>query len=150
MSVDGKATLLAVRAIGAVFGKQIWLNVTIIAGVLALLLVVLCVWLISISAWWWLLAIIAGMAISIAFVMLFVFRSVLNSITPKQNSEQKQAVREFTEKLQLVKELTETPKVIILFRLIRSVAAPSKEKYLENIFETRKLKADFEQVVGLF
>ena len=150
MSVDGKATLLAVRAIGAVFGKQSWLNVTIIAGVLALLLVALCVWLISLSAWWWLLAIVAGMAISIAFVMLFVFRAVLNSITPKQNSEQKQAVQEFTEKLQLVKELTETPKVIILFRLIRSVAAPSKEKYLENIFEARKLKADFERVVGLF
>jgi LPS O-antigen subunit length determinant protein (WzzB/FepE family) len=109
MSVDGKATLLAVRAIGAVFGKQIWLNVTIIAGVLALLLVALCVWLISLSAWWWLLAIVAGMAISIAFVMLFVFRAVLNSITPKQNSEQKQAVQEFTKKLQLVKELTETP-----------------------------------------
>lgn len=150
MSIDGKATLLAVRAIGAVFGKQIWLNVTIITGVIALALIALCAWLVSLSAWWWLLAILVGMAVSIAFVLLFVFRAVLNSIAPKQNPEQKKAVKDFTEKLQFVKELTETPKVVILFRLIRSVAAPSKEKYLESIFETKKLKSDFTRVVGLF
>lgn len=150
MSIDGKATLLAVRAIGAVYGKQLWLIVTIAAGIIGLALIGLSAWLISLNAWWWLFAILIGMALSIAFVMLFVFRAVLNSITPKQDNEQKKAVKDFTEKLQLVKELTETPKVVILFRLIRSVAAPSKEKYLEDIFETRKLKADFERVVQLF
>ncbi|UTX51352.1 hypothetical protein KI440_00050 [Candidatus Saccharibacteria bacterium TM7i] len=150
MKTNVKATLLAVRAIGVVFGKKIWWTVVLIAAALAVVLIALCVWLTSLSGWWWILAVIVGMAISIAFVILAVFRALLAYINPTQTQEQKTAVKDFVEKLQFVQELTQTPKFIILFRVIRSVAAPSSEKYLENIFESRKLKADFERVVGLF
>lgn len=150
MKIKGKATLLTVRAIGALYGKRIWLGVTLTAAALSLVLIALCIWLISLSGWWWILAILVGMAISIASVVLAVFRMVLRSITPTQDQEQKAAVKAFVEKLDFVKELTATPKVVILFRLIRSVAAPSSEKYLEDIFASRRLKDDFLKVVALF
>lgn len=150
MAGNVKATLLAVRAVGVVFGRRIWWNVTSICIGVAVILVALCVWLISISGWWWILAILVGMAISIAFVMLTVFRLVLRYVNPTQNSDQKQAVKEFAGKLEFVKELTATPKVVILFRLIRSVAAPSSERYLEDIFESRKLQPEFVKIVRSF
>lgn len=150
MKIKGKATLLTVRAIGALYGKRIWFGVTLTAAALSLVLIALCIWLISLSGWWWILAILVGMALSIASVVLAVFRMVLRSITPAQDQAQKAAVKAFVEKLDFVKELTATPKVVILFRLIRSVAAPSSEKYLEDIFASRTLKDDFLKVVALF
>ena len=150
MKKNTKATLLAVRAVGAVYGRRIWKTVALIALCIAAIAVALCIWLVSLSAWWWILAIVVGMGISIAAVVLFVFRMVLNSIDPVKTTQQKETVRVFADKLQFVKELTETPKFIILFKLIRSVAAPSSEKYLETIFETKKLHSDFKAVVALF
>lgn len=150
MTQQAKPTLLAVRAIGALFGVRIWLNVTLFAAGIALLLAVLAGWLIAQSAWWWIFAVLLGVALSVSAVILAVFRILLAHITPKQTKEQKQAVKEFVGKLQFAQEVTQTPKVIILFRVIKSVAAPSSEKYLENIFATRTLKRDFERIVSLF
>lgn len=150
MVTNGKATLMAVRAIGVVFGNRIWWAVVGISAALTILLIALCAWLITMSGWWWILAILFGMAISVAFVMLTVFKVLLRHIDTAKTPEQKQAIKEFVNKLQFVQEITQTPKFIILFKVIRSVAAPSTEKYLENIFESRKLKRDFERIVSLF
>lgn len=150
MTVKVKPTLLAVRAIGVVFGKRLWWSTMLLAAGVAILLIALCVWLISLSGWWWILAVLVGMAISIAAVMLAVFRILLGSIDPSKTKEQKEAVRAFVDKLGFVQELTQTPKFIILFRVIRSVAAPSSEKYLEHIFESRKLQKDFTAITKLY
>lgn len=150
MITKGKATLLAVRAIGVVYGNTTWWAVFFITLGISIALIALCAWLISVSGWWWILGILVGMGMSIAAVLLTVFKILLHHINPSQTKEQKIAVKEFTEKLRFVQELTQTPKFIILFRVIRSVAAPSSEKYLETIFASRKLKNDFERIVSLF
>ena len=150
MVIDVKASILAVRAIGSQFGLQIWNQVALIMALVAVISGGLLVWLISMSGWWWVLAVMFGIVFSVAITLMVVFRLLLNYVNPAQTSEQKQIVKAFAEKVQFVQEFVGTPKIIILFRVIRSVAAPSSEKYLENIFESRKLKKDFEGVIEAF
>lgn len=145
-----KPSLLAVRAVGAYFGIQIWWNVTWLCLGIAIALIALCAWLISLSGWWWILALFVGMALSVAAVILIVFRALLNYVTPAQTGPQKQAVKDFATKLQFVQELTQTPKIVLLFRVVKSVAAPSSDAYLEHIFESKRLHRDFERIIGLF
>lgn len=150
MQRDIKATLFAVRAIGSRFGVAIWNQIALTAGIAAAAVIALLIWLVSVSAWWYLLAIPMGLAMSVALVILIVFRLLLNHVNTAKTTKQKQAVTTFVEKVRFVQEFTSTPKFIILFRVIRSVAAPSSEKYLESIFESKHLKRDFTAVVDSF
>ncbi len=150
MSIDVKATFLAVRAIGSRFGIILWNQVVTVAVITTIVIGGLLWWLISASSWWWILAIFIGIALSICATLLGIFRILLNYVNPVKTTEQKQATNAFVEKIQFVQEFTSTPKFIILFRIVRSVAAPSSEKYLEEIFESKNLKRDFLAVVKLF
>lgn len=145
-----KATFLAVRAIGSRFGVQLWNQVAIIAGIVLVLVSALLAWLVSMSAWWWLLAVPCGIVFSVVIAVFVVFRLLLNYVNTAHKPAQKQVTKAFVEKVQFVQEFIGTPKFVILFRVVRSVAAPSSEKYLENVFESRKLKKDFEKVVEEF
>lgn len=143
-------TFLAVRAIGAEFARQLWVIALIWASVVVAVLIALQVWLVSINTWWWLLAIPLCVLFSITAVLLTVFQLLIRRVRPTQNPHQKKQVKRFVKKLQFVTEVTSTPKIIILFRTIRSIAAPKSDRYLQDIFETKDLKDDFFAVVRLF
>ena len=150
MTIRAKTIFLSVRAIGSRFGVDVWNQVAIVAAITTIVIGVLLGWLVSISGWWWLLVIPVVIALSVVVIVLGVLRLLLNYVNPAQTTEQKQAVKVFVGKIKFVQEFTATPKFIILFRVVRSVAAPSSEKYLEDIFESRNLKKDFETVVKTF
>ena len=141
---------LAIRAIGAEFARQLWVSSLIVAIIISSLAVALLLWLSSLSGWWWLLAIPFGISISVMVVLLIVFFLLINHVRPSQTSTQKEQVRLFVDKLRFASEITSTPKVIILFRTIRSIAAPKSDSYLKEIFETKNLKQDFQDIARTF
>lgn len=145
-----RATFLAVRAIGARYATQLWVISFIGALIISAILVALLVWLASQSAAWWLLSIPIGIAISVAAVLLIVFFLLIRYVRPPQTSTQKELITKFVDKLQFVSDFAGTPKFIILFRTIRSIAAPKSDTYLQDIFETKDLKKDFQTIVRSF
>ena len=144
------ATFLAVRAIGAEFARQLWVSSFIISGITGAIFVALLLWLTSLSAWWWLLALPIGVGLSVAIALLIVFHLLINYVRPVLSSQQKKEVKSFVGRLQFVSEFTSTPKFIILFRVIRSIAAPKSDTYLQDIFETKNLQKDFRSITQSF
>jgi hypothetical protein len=87
---------------------------------------------------------------SVAAVLLIIFRLLIRHVRPPQTPDQSDKIRTFVDKLQLLSEITGTPKIIMLFRTIRSIAAPSSDSYLQDIFETKDLKKDFKAIISSF
>lgn len=144
------AIFLAVRAIGAEFARQLWIWCLVTALITGSLLVAILLWLVSLSTWWWLLALPIGIGLSVATVLLIVFHLLINYVKPRTRPAQKKLIKVFITKLQFVSEFTSTPKFIILFRAIRSIAAPRSDTYLQDIFEAKNLKKDFLEIVRSF
>lgn len=145
-----QSSLLAVRAIGAAFARRLWWTGAIWAFVPSVILIMLLLWLTSLNSWWWLLALPIGIGISVALVLLAIFHLLINHVRPVQTAAQKTQVANFVEKLQFASEITSTPKIIMLFRTVRSIAAPKSDRYLQNIFETKDLKKDFQDISRSF
>lgn len=146
-----QSSFLAVRAIGAEFARGLWWSALITALILSALSIALLLWLVSLSGWWWLLAAPIGIAMSVVTALLIVFHLLIRHVRPKdQTSEQKMLVSSFVNKLRFVSEITGTPKFIMLFRTIRSIAAPKSDTYLQEIFETKNLRKDFQAIAASF
>lgn len=145
-----KPYVLSIRAIGSEFGRRLWLQFLPLFVVAAIVLIALELWLTSLSSWWWLLIIPISIFIGVGLVVGFVFRMLISYVRPVQTKEQVVAVRTFVDKLQLVNEITGTPKPIVLFRVIRSIAAPSSDSYLKDIVETKELKREFQSITRQF
>ena len=143
-------TLLAVRAIGAEFASRLWKNILIWVVIASVILIGLLTWLVTLSNWWWLVALPITVALSVAATVLVIFFLLIRYVRPEQNKTQRKQVKKFADKLQFVTEITSTPKVIILFRTVRSIAAPKSDRYLQEIFEAKDLKKDFGAIVGEF
>lgn len=145
-----QASILSLRAIGTNLAMRLYLPAVLMAGVVVALVVALGLWLTSFSAWWWLLfvpiAIFGSVVIGIAFVVFMLIRYV----RPEQTKTQKQAVKEFVDKLQGVADVAGTPKFIILFRVVRSIAAPNKNTYLADLAKNKQLAGDFRELQRMF
>ena len=145
-----QATFLAVRAIGAEFARGLWLSAFIGALVIATPLVALLSWLTSQNPWWWLLDIPVGIILIVTAVLLVAFHIFIRSVRPAQTPQQKEHVKAFAQKLQFASEISSTPKLFVLFRVIRSIARPTSETYLQNLLETASLQKDFVRIIQLF
>ncbi len=140
----------AIRAIGTEFAMRLWWPACYAAIFIAVVCVGLLVWLTSMNAWWWLLALPIGIGLSVATVLLIVFFLLIRYVRPNRTASQKQQVRQFVDKLALLQELSGTPKFIILFRTVRSIAAPRSDSYLKDLVSTKNLKTDFMEIARSF
>lgn len=145
-----KPLTLAIRAIGAEFARRLWLAVFIAAAIAAVVLVAILLILVNLSSWWWLLAIPIGVGISVAAALLTIFLLTIRYVQPVRTREQVVAIKAFVDKLQFVADLQGTPKVFILFRVMRSISAPSSEPYLQELFATKTLASDFKKIMVSF
>jgi hypothetical protein len=146
-----QSSFLAVRAIGAVFARTLWQSTLIAALLISIASIALLVWLVPLSGWWWLLAAPIGIGISVAIALLVIFHLLIRYVQPaNQTLEQKTLIAAFVQKLQFASEITGTPKIIMLFRTIRSIAAPKSDRYLQDIFETKNLRKDFHTIISSF
>ena len=144
------AFVLALRAVGAHIFMRIYIPVVVGAGIILALLAAGALWLTTLSAWWWLLFIPITSIFCIASAIAVVMFLLIRFVTPEQTKSQKRAVKNFSDKLQNIADIAGTPKIIILFRVARSVAAPSKESYLADLISNKDLVKEFRDLQNLF
>ena len=140
----------AIRAVGAEFGMRLWWPSFYLALAVGVALVALLIWLVSINAWWWLLTLPIIIGLSVVAVLLTVFFLLIRYVRPQLSQSQKKQVQQFVDKLQLLQEISGTPKFIILFRTVRSIAAPRSDSYLSDLFNTKDLARNFSSIAKSF
>ena len=146
-----KSSLLAIRSIGAEFANRVFYPVLGLGIIFASVLVGLVVWLSTLSAWWWLIAIPIVIVLCVGVGLLVIVKLVIGYVTPPQSSLQKKAVKQFVGKLQSVAETVGTPKFILLFRIVRDIAAPRENGFIGTISsDTSSLRGDFKELKRLF
>jgi phosphate/sulfate permease len=144
-------TLIAIRSIAAEFARRIYLPVVITLAIIAAIIVALLVWALTLSAWWWLVALPVFFFMVIIAVVIVVIGIIIRFFAPDMTKAQKQKVASFVDKMQGVSEVTQTPKFVLLFRIIRDARHPSKRGYIQStIKEVTSLKGDFSSLVDSF
>lgn len=144
-------SLLAIRAIAAELANRIFKPVAIITALSSFIVISLMVWAISVSAWWWLLAAPLFMGMIVVAVLLVLTGVVIRLVSPRPTRSQKKRVSDFVDKVQRLSEVTQTPKLFILFRAIKDIVAPSKTGYVQGmISDTKSLGNDFKEVLSTF
>lgn len=139
-----KPTVLAIRAIGAEFANRIYVIVAGIAIVALVSSLGLAIWLTTLSDWWWLLVMALIIVSSVAIGVLVVVKLVIRSVTPAQNTHQRTLVKAFVDKLQRLSDTVQTPKHILLFQVVRDIAAPRDNGFIATLSsETTSLRHDF-------
>ena len=145
-----KPFVLALRAIGAEFVIRLCIPIAVIILAGFALLMASAYWLTTFSGWWWLLFIPITSLFIVLCTVGFVVLMLVRFVRPLQTKAQQKAVKQFVDKLQGVAEIVGTPKFIVLFRVVRSIAAPSSNTYLSNLVEDRELAKDFREIQASF
>lgn len=138
------ATIRTIRSIAVEFFFRLYKPVTSIVCIASIMLVALCIWLVTLSAWWWLLfAVVILWALLLAIFLTLAYIAV-RIVRPAQTKEQKAMVRTFVDKIENLRDVTVTPKFIILFRVVRDAMRPSQNGYITTLSnEATSLKQDF-------
>lgn len=142
---------LAIRAVSAEFAKRMYIPVTLITGGILVVLIGFSIWLVTMSGWWWFLL---GplLFLAIVFVIAATLTALLiNILKPAQNKTQRKEVRQFVDSLQHTSEAIQTPKFIILFRLVKDVVFPSQQGYIRELTaNATSLKGGLENIIHSF
>ena len=142
--MDLKPSFLAIRSIAAEFARRLYVPAVVSVAIVALLAIALAVWLVTINEWWLILLItVCGMTF-FAFMALAVAFVVIKKVTPLQSKIQKKQTKAFVDKLLRVAEVTSTPKIFLLFQVMKDVVRPSREGFISSVSnDTGSLKRDF-------
>lgn len=139
-----EAFTLTIRSIAAELFSRIFLPGFWSVFAVFLLLFAGTFWLISQSAWWWILFAVILLWALIATALLAISWSIIKGITPERTPEQKKKTKLFVDKAQGLAEITGTPKFILVFRIVRDAMHPSKQGYLSSVAgEGTALQKDF-------
>jgi len=144
-------SLLVIRAIAVEFAKRIYSPIAIIFSVAVVVLIGLLAWLTTISAWWWIFLILVIIGTVIGIVVLVVVGLILRFVKPDMTKAQNKMVGTFVDKLQRLSEITQTPKILLLFRAVKDIASPSKNGFIQSVAtDTTSLKKDFQDLLNSF
>jgi len=146
-----KNSVAVIRAIGTEFAKRMYVPAAVIIAIIDVVLLGLMVWLLTVSAWWLLLAIPVFVLVIVSIVLLVIAQLIIQTITPVQTKSQKKDVKLFVDKLQNLSEIVQTPKPILLFRIVRDVVSPKQGGFIQSTSsDTLSLKKDFQALQRSF
>lgn len=146
-----KPSILAIRAIGAELANRIYVIVAMIILVLSVLLLGASIWLTTFSSWWWLLVGVLIIAASVAIGVLTILKLIIRTVTPFQSKTQKKQTKAFVNKLEQLSEVAQTSKFVILFRIVRDIAAPRQDGFVASLSQdTTSLRSDFVELSKTF
>ena len=146
-----KPSILAIRSIGAEYANRIYLIVAILFAVAAATTLGASIWLTTLSNWWWVLVIFLIIIQSVALGVLVIVKLVIRTVRPYQTRAQKAQTKKLVDKLERLSETAQTPKFILLFRIVRDIAAPRDNGFIGHISsETTSLKTDFVELAKSF
>lgn len=141
----------ALRSIASEFAFRVYAPVVIVMAIVAIIVTILMIWLITMSLWWLLLAVPAFLVIMLGGAVLFIGYVILKVIKPVQTKTQAKMVKAFVDKIQHLSEITQTPKVILLFRVIRDAVVVKKSSYIQSVIDdTASLKKDYQEIIAAF
>jgi hypothetical protein len=143
--------VLAVRAIAIEFARRIYVPVLIIFIVAALLVIIAVWWLVSISAWWWLLAVPLLFVTMVGAIVLSAVGVLFRLLGRTTTKSQREIVSNFVDSMQEASETLQTPKIYILFRLVKDIVRPNGEAYIRTVVNnTKTLGPRFKALVASF
>lgn len=124
-----------IRAVGSEFARRKLRPIIIIFSFVAVAVIAGAVWLINISAWWWLLAVPAMVAVLLGLTVLYLARVVVKALRPRLTKTQAKAVSEFVGKMERTAEALQTPMFIIVFRVVWDVIRSPEKSYIATVAE---------------
>lgn len=139
-----KPTIAATRAIGTEFARRMLRPFIIVGAVATVALLSLGAWLITQSAWWWLLEVVFIGGSVLFVVLVAIVNVILRRIEPTVSGTQKQDVVAFVDKLERVAENIQTPQIIIMYCVIRDTIRPRPDSFVETVArDSKALAPDF-------
>jgi len=143
--------VLAIRAIATEFAQRVYTIVLIVAAAIIIVLIAVSIWLVSMSAWWWVLVIIFIAWILLGAILLTIAGVIITMTRPLQTKVQKKLVKTFVDKLQSVSEVLQTPRFMLLFRLVKTSLNPQRYNVIKNLTEhTVGLQRDLDEIIRSF
>lgn len=143
--------ILATRSISSEFIRREYTTVLWIVGLVFVGLHLLGVWLISQSSWWWILEIFLIFLTAIAAALAALVFFLVKKLRPRQSLKQRKMVRSFVDSLQEFSETAQTPKFLLIFRLIKDAIFPSPDSLVKQLAsKSTALRPDFQKIVQLF
>ncbi len=143
-------TITVIRAIGSEFARRLFIPVAISGAIMFTLLIIGVVFLGTLSQWWLLLLIPVIAFLCIASAVLAVVWLVIRTVRPSQTKTQRTAVKSFVDKLQRLSDAVQTPKIVLLFRIVRDIAAPRKDGFIGSMADdTASLRRDFQALTRI-
>jgi hypothetical protein len=140
-------TFFTVRAIGAELARRIYLPIVIVFAIIALILIALLSWVVSMDLLWLLVAVPVFGLLIIAALILAAVGFIFKRVAPRINKSQRKQVGVFVDKLQSISEIAQTPKFILLFKIARDVVSPKHSNFLSSsVQNSLALKKDFNEL----
>lgn len=141
----------AIRAVAAGFALRILKPVAIIGIGVLITLIGLSIWLVTINDWWWILLAFLLFITAFFSIALVIAALLLRALNPPQTKAQRTQVQRFVDTLQKTAETVQTPKFILLFRLIVDVISPSKKGIVSELsHDASSLQKDFKEIIASF
>lgn len=145
--------LNAVRALTAYIGRRVVRMTTIVAGILAGVLLIL-TWALAhfVSPWWWLLLIPISLLLLVFLTIRFIVLLIVRRIYPNAfRADQSQALRAFSEKIQGLVEARGTPPQLFVFITIKDILIHRDIVTIKKLLrDSVSLKQSFSELEKLF
>ena len=122
-----------IRAIGSEFAIRKLRGIMLVFGLVSLALAAGLIWLTTLNAWWWLLAVPALMAVLLGTAILLITRLTVKALRPQMTKTQKKAVSGFVSKLERTADNLQTPLFIIVYRIVRDVVRPRGKSFIVSV-----------------
>jgi len=146
-----KDAIIVIRAVGTEFARRLFLPAALIVLGVAIVSIVTMIWLLTISAWWLLLAVPVFLLVVVSVILLAVTSVVIQTVAPQQTARQRSEVKRFVDKLQTLSDVIQTPKFILLFRIVKDIVLPSQNGFIQSTSgDTLSLKKDFQALQRSF
>ena len=139
-----KPSFQAIRAVGVAFAFRLYKPVLIAFIIIACVLLLIGLGLTTINSLWIILVIFEVFLIVVVSFLLIAGYALIQRVAPDQTKEQKVLAKSLVGKMQRVAEVTGTPKFILLFNIIKDVAAPSEKGFISSLSnDSGSIKNDF-------
>ena len=144
-------TIKALRSIGSEFAQRIYVPIFITVEIVAVILIALNVWLVTISPWWWILFAFFILGTLIATTILVAIGLLIKTVRPLQDKTQSKQVSAFVDKIQSLADIAGTPKIVILFRITNDLVTKKEDSYTRRISsETLSMQHDLRDIISSF
>lgn len=146
-----KASIQAGRAVGAEFARRKFTLILLIFAIIAVILIGLIVWLVNISAWWWLLGAPVIILMFVSALALLVLRLAIKIVAPRMAQAQRTAIKDFVDKLERVADNVQTPLPFIVVRIVWDAIWVKEQTFIRSMVKDgTTLHSDFIALQKLF